>query len=482
MFFIESKECSRHKLTDCLFSSICHYSSIIKKIVYAIILSAFAYRFFVVILLYDEGVFKSSYDSIDLRRFEIAINANSSLGKDIQAIRHYPHLNQIEIVLKNDGSRRCENPVFRGRLSGQSLSIIDWKKSQNNSDIYLGNYSDLNMNSQLYFIEIIVLFCNEIHFLSDFKEECLENPNTHRITVDGAKINVLKYPYVKKNYTSSSIPKLGFWMGKRNESVPLYTRYQDPNCRLPAACDRLSKTEYIPFFCDKKCLETTDTSRFHPYHFVWNNESHSSLEIDFLERGDKKYRVCFLGASQSRVLTLHCNQLLSASNTSSINCIHIDIKYPKDINATSIKEHVLDEKCTHLIIGVGQWSAGWPENKPTLFPDYKHQMREALNTIQNLTQNTKIAIFLRSIHYSGINYAISACPPSDWRSIPVIDMYNEILKNIAQSTTGITYLDTNSIIGPLWDSAPDYFHFSNKVGMVEAIYLLREVIGMNRLG
>ena len=47
-----------------------------------------------------------------------------------------------------------------------------------------------------------------------------------------------------------------------------------------------------------------------------------------------------------------------------------------------------------------------------------------------------------------------ACPPTDWRSPPVIDMYNQITKRLCEKFK-IPLIETNDIIGIMWDGARD---------------------------
>jgi hypothetical protein len=44
----------------------------------------------------------------------------------------------------------------------------------------------------------------------------------------------------------------------------------------------------------------------------------------------------------------------------------------------------------------------------------------------------------------------------------------------------VKYVDTNFIMGAIWDSAMDWCHVDNVAGAAEALYLLREVTGMNK--
>ena len=67
-------------------------------------------------------------------------------------------------------------------------------------------------------------------------------------------------------------------------------------------------------------------------------------------------------------------------------------------------------------------------------------------------------VYLRSIHYNVVGYVKTICPPENWRSPPVIDTYNEIINNLP-SSTNISFIDTNFIVGPLWDISADFCHY-----------------------
>jgi hypothetical protein len=69
---------------------------------------------------------------------------------------------------------------------------------------------------------------------------------------------------------------------------------------------------------------------------------------------------------------------------------------------------------------------------------------------------------------------IGTCPPADWRSPPVIDMYNQITKRLCEKFN-IPLIDTNDIIGIMWDRALYWCHFDDISGDMEALYILDRV-------
>jgi len=79
---------------------------------------------------------------------------------------------------------------------------------------------------------------------------------------------------------------------------------------------------------------------------------------------------------------------------------------------------------------------------------------------------------LQSIHYNALGDIKTTCPPQDWRSPPLIDVYNRILLDLATSKN-LSYIDTNFIVGPLWDIFKDFGHYRlNAVARSEALYVL----------
>lgn len=69
---------------------------------------------------------------------------------------------------------------------------------------------------------------------------------------------------------------------------------------------------------------------------------------------------------------------------------------------------------------------------------------------------------------------IGACPPTDWRSPNVIDMYNQITKRLS-TRFGFPFIDTNNIVGVLWDSAEDWCHIKGAASEAETTYILDKI-------
>ena len=59
----------------------------------------------------------------------------------------------------------------------------------------------------------------------------------------------------------------------------------------------------------------------------------------------------------------------------------------------------------------------------------------------------------------------------------MVDGYNLIAKQLASESMGnVKFIDTDFIIGPLWDSPEDWCHFQNGAGKQDALFLLAKTI------
>lgn len=76
--------------------------------------------------------------------------------------------------------------------------------------------------------------------------------------------------------------------------------------------------------------------------------------------------------------------------------------------------------------------------------------------------------------YNPIGDIIGSCPPTDWRSPGVIDMYNIITKRVCDRY-GMPWINTHDIMGVMWDRAGDWCHYDDVSSDMEARYLIRRI-------
>ena len=86
-----------------------------------------------------------------------------------------------------------------------------------------------------------------------------------------------------------------------------------------------------------------------------------------------------------------------------------------------------------------------------------------------------------STDYSGLSSTITFCPPYDFRSVPLLQTYNAIVRNLA-SEFRLPYLDLIHIAGPMWDSAEDYCHPSGAVFRAELDWILHHIFAAAAAG
>lgn len=431
------------------------------------------------------------------RAYVININANSTLADSIEQILHYPNNSTFEIHLK--ALRRCETPLLKGRISGPSLSIIKWMNQIEtdtgsiNANVLVGSYDqDLLPISGKYFVEIIGVACSDLKFESKITQEasCVENPEHHRITSDDASINVHLAVLASAPAPVAAIQSdnhaMGRWINKKlaghlqgkeileKEALtrlpiePIFTRYQAQNCR--SADEKMTP----------RCSVPADLTRFDAYEFQWLNATHTGLDKKYLLNSAKEFKVCIVGFSHSRHIATHIANGGYERDNKNLLRYFAKAHYPSDISEGYSRAELVNNNCTQIILGLGQW----PGIKGMDFTVFNHTMKLAVDNIVKSFADIEqsVEVFLRSIHLMPIGDGNGKCGwKRDFRAPFVIDGYNKVLKELSyQYDDHVKYVDTNFIMGAMWDSAMDWCHVGSVPGAAEALYLLREVTGMNK--
>ena len=494
----------------------------------------------------------------------VPINHNSTyVQSDVSKIVHVPAEARIEVHLKEKSVRRCQNPVFKGRISGWSLTMIDFDRAEmecnNNDTVIVGTYERSNMPiSGTYFLEILVLLCeryDEKEFLHlNLATVCIENTRNanHRITAfDGsASIQIQTENYFRDvvnrlrlssrsndNIPSGTIRNKGVWVfnslidmdgtqlspknttqSEFNATIetpnipspkPLFTKYQSTNKKL---CERKRQNQ-------RQC--SVEHKRFEVYTFRWspglyeglNEPGLSLLELPTNEKNTNKNNethICFVGESHSRYLRQHCHLLLeqhqekvgdvinvtlthgeertSTSSTKYLTCSAVKVRYPNDLSQKVPK--ILELGCTHAVVGFFQHFFGGGDEDSRIasnrtFAFWKTEMSQVVEILQNVAKNpnNKLRnVVVRSVHNNGLKRNIEVCPSVDLRHPTNADLATMILKEIVQETNQqedaaespniVSFLDTNFLIGPVWDSGSDWNHYTGQEGLEEAKYIL----------
>jgi len=192
------------------------------------------------------------------------------------------------------------------------------------------------------------------------------------------------------------------------------------------------------------------------------------------------HNICFVGGSHARLLFVKANTFNGTAYPLQNHTIVLngdsrlwETRFVGDIDEDKI-QIIIDEGCTKVVIGTGQWDAGSPNEEPTLFSKYEEQLEMAISMMVEMFRGTNVDLYFRSTHYNPIGDMIGSCPPTDWRSPPVIDMYNQVTKRVCNKFK-IPLIETNDIIGIMWDRASDWCHYDDVSSDMEVLHIIDRI-------
>lgn len=410
----------------------------------------------------------------------IPLNQNSSyVNSDISKILHIPSESRIEIHLRP--TRRCQNPTVLGRISGWSLSMIQFEENIT-ENVLSGTYNRFHMPvSGKYPLEIIVILCEKYPDDPSFNllSVCVEHESgdtTHITSRENAFLEIqtanfgnssLKGRWLHESLISENTPQ-NHSQALSVPPEPILTPFQPKGCN-----SRKFKEKRGPY-CNSLSIDRQN--RFREYRYVWNSDRKELNQpgrlVDLQETS--KRTVCFMGWSHTRVLMKSCGQL--KPNTPDVECKWYKEKFPESVtNATATALKLETMSCTHVVVGLFQWPFSFQHpGKTVTFEEWKENMRRLVNL---LTENTSCKILLRSAHSNGLGERYNKCPPSDVRTPINAGIATRILKEIAHEfdNNTVTVLDTSFLLDPVWDSATDWCHYSGEMATNEFKYILSEI-------
>jgi hypothetical protein len=408
-------------------------------------------------------------------RIPVPINANCSFHSSLGSVTHDTDARQIIIDMHT--RRRCENPTFHVRLSGTALYLLNLVKHDyaalaerdtysfisRRKNTYYFSYPELQ-DSGTYFLEILILFCGGFDPLN-FENVCIEDHWHDR--------NVVNQPYsfeYTRPVTMNTAAKRPRWLLQHGDNLPyapslLPTRYQHRYCGEQQLCEH----EHLELeLWQYKLYDFVDAP---DWRGVYSRllERLRSAPSSNASTASSTTTVCFVGASHARDLTLHAQNL--TARDPSLQFEHVEAKYPVDFSAALLRATY---PCDYAVIGFGQWPVSWATPHPCNSECYLRAMKTVIGSITKSAYQGPVRVFMRSVNYNGMGTVVTACPPYDHRSPPVIDMMNHILVELT-AAHGVDYIDLNHIMGPMWDSALDYCHPRGKVFTAEAEWVLNHI-------
>lgn len=436
----------------------------------------------------------------------IPINRNSTyVRSDISKIVHIPSETRIEIHLNS--ARKCQNPLFQGRISGLSLSMIEFRNVSNN--VVVGDYDLFHIpKSGQYYVEILVVLCEKYgdgyRSMNLRGEPCLQiqTDDTHQLTTGNGTAAIDISLSTQENVSD----KKGRWLHKSllSENVqppqPLFTPVEADGiwCRNKenkAFCQRLSSDRRKPIF--------DYTFRWQPGPDVILNKPALSGMLPVkpqnttIAANEHRMHICFLGASHSRELKKGCEsvlletkklaqrQNLDASLVEGLTCSHVDAKfpfldgYPSDLafNETTIVR-MEEMNCTHVVVGLFQWYFSY-ENKwrtNLTFNEWKSAMTKVARAFRDASSSTIRRVFFRSAHPNGFSHRHIKCPQDDSRTPLNAKVATQTLFEIANEIPVVSVLDTTFLMDAIWDSARDWSHYRDHNRIIETQFVLSQIL------
>eukprot|EP00526_Cylindrotheca_closterium_P009839 CAMPEP_0113638190 /NCGR_PEP_ID=MMETSP0017_2-20120614/19997_1 /TAXON_ID=2856 /ORGANISM="Cylindrotheca closterium" /LENGTH=417 /DNA_ID=CAMNT_0000549267 /DNA_START=502 /DNA_END=1751 /DNA_ORIENTATION=+ /assembly_acc=CAM_ASM_000147 len=404
-------------------------------------------------------------------------NENSTIATDIIRIWHDPHGRSVCVHLKEHA--RCPHPSLLGRLSGPALAILDWKEMETTSTtgtVLCGNYGNKWLDAGEYFVEIIILYCedfgvgalgrmNKTEWLeAGFATRCVEDAMNNRITSkDESTIEISSPTGGSGNY------RIGRWVRRKGLPLqPLFTRSQPKEC-FGNNPNRSTENKKI---C--KALVNRDNPRkgvwgdlqgedirgLPEYEFQWGLNLTESGLINRLQQrlNDKSThlpKICAVGDSHSQFMTDFTLPLLNLTGMFEWT----KYRWP---NPKAIAHTLKGKNCDKVFVQIGQWPAAIKSgSNPFSFGKYHEEMRQHVqNTLTTLENNTIGMVYLPTLDQCPLMGIINTC--QDWRTPTTMDSYTFVNQLMIQEldTARVKHVDTNFIIYPHWDGHTDWQHLT----------------------
>lgn len=430
---------------------------------------------------------------------ELPIEKNSTIASDIIKIWHDMSSKAICVALNQDA--RCPNPALRGRLSGPSLAILEWKKrkpptsaTEGTETVLCGSYGHNWLDAGEYFVEIIIMYCNDFgvnapqrtNNITAWMEadpglHCVEDVRNNRITSKDATQSIIHIPTSIEGRDSY---RLGRWARRHQfPSQPLYTRYQPVKCapirvkghwQFPPLGSPLY--EYCSPF-DRRDKDGTNEGEnitgLYEYEFQWNMKvSEEELVEKFRQRQRDKSipRICAVGDSHSRKMV---RKTLPRLNLTGLYVDWITSFFP---DPNRIQKKIKDYNCDVFFVQVSQWPSGFHSGgHPFSIAKYHEKLKLHVQNILEFNPNARI--YLPTGDQCPLNARVIQC--EDWRAPTLVDAYSYVHQMIEQelNTSQVKYLDTNFIISTHWDGHSDWQHLMEIVRARKTIYMSAIMLG-----
>jgi len=379
---------------------------------------------------------------------DIPLNPQATLFKDVASINHNEKSRHVVIHLAAE--RKCAEPTFMVRLSGQSLYLLRLMHNEHtkpNTSVF--SYPRLH-EPGLYFLEVLNMLCETLN-PDSFENQCLVNPD------DRGNVLTLLYSFEVKEAAPKSAHPHPRWVLRPNAtSAYLPTRYQH---WVDGHWHRANKSD----IAQHNLYDWTDKPAYEHLldkTFAWglsNVPAHTRT-------GNESITICMVGASHAYHIAKHGNAL----NITHVNFAAQMSRYPQLFELSALTN------CTYAVVGYGQWLLSYLMMKtPYSATRYRNEVRRVLSTIA--AAKLKTQVFTYSMNLCPLGFREGSCPAADYRQPPIIMMYNQIMSELSAEYS-IPYIDMIPLQGPLWDIALDWNHPKGRVFTAEAELIVHSVL------
>lgn len=343
---------------------------------------------------------------------------------------------------------------------------------QSTNNVYKASYPQLQTAGR-YFVEVLLLYCNvDTTSLTSLSSMYLED----------LQCGPVNAPYSFVSMSTAPTRSAGVWRwkfaGSRMPAKELPTRYgigwEHETCvtTRAGASRTCCKTKgwprvgFCPFKLTKVPTEGADSAitTAQPLQYRWVPASTAAMPL----AGNQ--HVCFGGASHTRLMAEYATEYFG------LTVKHVDIRMPEQWKS----EYAAG--CTMFVIAASQWPMSWRSRKHSTINGWGHRPYSPTEYTQGIehvltdiaAHHPSVQTFVRSANYNPITAPMySDIPQQEWRVPPLVDAYNSALRTMLQRHPKTQFIDLESIVGPMWDTAPDWNHYYGEVCKAEARFVVK---------
>ena len=249
----------------------------------------------------------------------------------------------------------------------------------------------------------------------------------------------------------------------RQHNVPLFTRAQV--CKgWSGSREALITALQLWFNGDQRAvlhqigaplLEVTNTARLSEY--AWTTfDYRTGTAMPPTERPMPTFPgLCIVGRSHSRMMRNHIN-----------GSRYVYGRWASDLTMVGSSFWRSLRGCSATLFHFGQWDLSSQSGLHAI-EDSERDHHKLLNKSLSSAPGMVGRVAIAACNPSPLSCMVTTCPPLDWRTPPNFELYNAMLQRVAKSWD-VPFIDTSKVVGPVWDTSPDWNHLDSSVQRIVA--------------